>query len=104
MREANTGNLRMQIKDFDFYYDDFQALKNLSYAIMEKEVLAFIGPSGCGKSTMLRSLNRINDLIKGARVEGLITLDGEDIYKKDYDVIELRRKVGMVFQSPTLSR
>jgi phosphate transport system ATP-binding protein len=67
---------------------------------MEKEVLAFIGPSGCGKSTMLRSLNRINDLIKGARVEGLITLDGEDIYKKDYDVIELRRKVGMVFQKP----
>ena len=67
---------------------------------MAEEVLAFIGPSGCGKSTMLRSLNRINDLIKGARVEGLVTFDGNDIYAKDYDVIELRRKVGMVFQKP----
>jgi phosphate transport system ATP-binding protein len=90
----------MQIRDFDFYYDDFQALKNLNYDIIEKEVLAFIGPSGCGKSTMLRSLNRINDLIKGARIEGKVTLDGEDIYAKDYDVIELRRRVGMVFQKP----
>ena len=63
-------------------------------------MLAFIGPSGCGKSTMLRSLNRINDLIKGAKVEGLITLDGQDIYAPGYDVIELRRKVGMVFQKP----
>ena len=100
MRDDNFNNHRMQIKGFNFYYDDFQALKNLSYDIIEKEVLAFIGPSGCGKSTMLRSLNRINDLIKGTRMEGLITLDGEDIYKKDYDVIELRRKVGMVFQKP----
>ncbi len=91
---------RIQIRDFNFYYDDFQALKNLNYDIIEKEVLAFIGPSGCGKSTMLRSLNRINDLIAGTRMEGLITLDGDDIYAKDYDVIELRRKVGMVFQKP----
>jgi len=75
-------------------------LKNLNLEVLENEVLAFIGPSGCGKSTMLRSLNRINDLIKGAKVEGLITLDGQDIYAPGYDVIELRRKVGMVFQKP----
>ncbi len=100
MNKENNSKTRMQIKDFNFYYDDFQALKNINYDIIEKEVLAFIGPSGCGKSTMLRSLNRINDLIKGARVEGLVTLDGDDIYTKDYDVIELRRKVGMVFQKP----
>ena len=100
MNKENTDKNRMQIRDFDFYYDDFQALKKLNYDIIEKEVLAFIGPSGCGKSTMLRSLNRINDLIKGARVEGKVTLDGEDIYAKDYDVIELRRRVGMVFQKP----
>ena len=100
MNKENIDKNRMQIRDFNFYYDDFQALKNLNYDIMEKEVLAFIGPSGCGKSTMLRSLNRINDLIKGARIEGNVTLDGEDIYSKDYDVIELRRKVGMVFQKP----
>ncbi len=100
MNKENLDKQRMQIRDFDFFYDDFQALKNLNYDIIEKEVLAFIGPSGCGKSTMLRSLNRINDLIKGARIDGKVTLDGEDIYDKDYDVIELRRKVGMVFQKP----
>ncbi len=100
MNIENNTKVRMQVRDFEFYYDDFHALKNLNYDIIEKEVLAFIGPSGCGKSTMLRSLNRINDLIKGARVEGLVTLDGNDVYAKDYDVIELRRKVGMVFQKP----
>jgi len=93
-------NIKMQIRNFDFYYDDFKALKNMNYDITEKEVLAFIGPSGCGKSTMLRSMNRINDLIKGARVDGEIYLDGENIYNKDYDVISLRRNVGMVFQKP----
>jgi phosphate transport system ATP-binding protein len=100
MNKDNNAKIRMQVRDFHFYYDEFHALKNLNYDIIEKEVLAFIGPSGCGKSTMLRSLNRINDLIKGARVEGLVTLDGGDIYAKDYDVIELRRQVGMVFQKP----
>jgi phosphate transport system ATP-binding protein len=100
MSIENKTKTRMQVRDFHFYYDEFHALKNLNYDIIEKEVLAFIGPSGCGKSTMLRSLNRINDLIKGARVEGLVTLDGSDIYSKDYDVIELRRQVGMVFQKP----
>ncbi len=90
---------KFDIQDLDFYYDDFQALKNINLKIQPNEITALIGPSGCGKSTFLRSLNRMNDLIEGARVEGEITLDGEDIYK-DYDVIDLRSRVGMVFQKP----
>lgn len=100
MTDEGLNNPKMVIKNLNFFYDDFQALKNLSYDIIKKEVLAFIGPSGCGKSTMLRSLNRINDLIKGARLEGTVLLDGKDIYAPNYDVIELRRNVGMVFQKP----
>jgi len=100
MKKNIQEHIKIRIKDFDFYYDEFQALINLSYDIIEKEVLAFIGPSGCGKSTMLRSINRINDLIKGAKATGTILLDGEDIYEPGYDVISLRRKVGMVFQKP----
>lgn len=90
---------KFEIQDMDFYYDDFQALKNINLKVAPNEITAFIGPSGCGKSTFLRSLNRMNDLIEGARVEGKIFLDGEDIYK-DYDVIDLRSRVGMVFQKP----
>ncbi len=100
MVKENDNNIKMSVTGMNFYYDDFLALKNLNLEIVKNEVLAFIGPSGCGKSTMLRSLNRINDLISGAKVEGLITLEGEDIYAPGYDVIELRRKVGMVFQKP----
>ncbi|MEX1307169.1 MAG: phosphate ABC transporter ATP-binding protein PstB [Eubacteriales bacterium] len=100
MVKDNSKNIKMSVSDMNFYYDDFQALKGLNLEVIQNEVLAFIGPSGCGKSTMLRSMNRINDLIKGAKVEGLITLEGEDIYAPGYDVIELRRKVGMVFQKP----
>jgi len=91
---------KIQIKNLDFYYSDFKALKSVDLDILENKVTAFIGPSGCGKSTLLRSLNRINDLIQGTRVEGTVLLDGEDIYKDDYDVIALRTKVGMVFQKP----
>lgn len=87
------------IKDLDFFYDDFQALKNINMTIQPNEITALIGPSGCGKSTFLRSLNRMNDLIEGARVDGGILLDGEDVYD-NYDVIELRSRVGMVFQKP----
>lgn len=90
---------KFEIKDMDFYYGDFQALKKVNMDIQEKEVTAFIGPSGCGKSTFLRTLNRMNDLIEGVRVEGKVLLDGEDIYG-DIDVIKLRSKVGMVFQKP----
>ncbi|WP_237152993.1 phosphate ABC transporter ATP-binding protein PstB [Oryzibacter oryziterrae] len=81
-------------------YGTKQALHGVSIDIGEKSVTAFIGPSGCGKSTFLRCINRMNDTIVGARVEGKITLDGEDIYNTDLDVVELRARVGMVFQKP----
>jgi phosphate transport system ATP-binding protein len=85
-------------RDFSFYYGSLQALKSISVEVERNKVTAFIGPSGCGKSTFLRSLNRMNDIIPGARVEGKVLLDGNDIYAKDVDVVELRRRVGMVFQ------
>lgn len=95
-----TNNVKFNIKDLDFYYGDFQALKNINMEIEESFVTAFIGPSGCGKSTFLKTLNRMQDLVSTARVDGLIELDGEDIYQKDYDVNLLRKRVGMVFQHP----
>ena len=90
----------MSVNDLDFYYGAFQALKGITMPIPERRVTALIGPSGCGKSTFLRTLNRMNDHIDGARVEGSITLDGEDIYAKGVDVVRLRKRVGMVFQKP----
>ncbi len=90
---------KFSIKDLDFFYDDFQALKKVNLDIKANEITAFIGPSGCGKSTFLRTLNRMNDLIDGTRVEGKILLDNVDIYDKT-DVITLRSRVGMVFQKP----
>lgn len=93
-------NNKVEIKNFSFYYGDFQALHNLTFPIHEKQITALIGPSGCGKSTFLRSLNRMNDTIKGARAEGEILLDGKNIYDFGVDVVELRQRVGMVFQRP----
>lgn len=87
-----------EIRNMDLHYGSFQALKNINIDIYRNEVTALIGPSGCGKSTFLRSLNRMNDLVEGCRIEGGIVFDGKDIYEKDYDVIALRKKVGMVFQ------
>ena len=91
---------KMNVKDLDLYYGDFQALHNINLDIRENEIISFIGPSGCGKSTFLKCLNRMNDLVVGCRIEGEITLDGEDIYAKYYDVNKLRKRVGMVFQQP----
>ena len=91
---------KMNVKDLDLYYGDFQALHNINLDIRENEILSFIGPSGCGKSTLLKCLNRMNDLVVGCRIKGEITLDGEDIYAKNYDVNKLRKRVGMVFQQP----
>lgn len=91
---------KMNVKDLDLYYGDFHALHNINLDIRENEILSFIGPSGCGKSTFLKCLNRMNDLVVGCRIEGEITLDGEDIYAKNYDVNKLRKRVGMVFQQP----
>lgn len=90
----------IDIQDFQLYYGSFQALKNVSISMPRQAVTAYIGPSGCGKSTLLRSLNRMNDLIPGVRVEGKVAIGGHDIYAKETDVEELRKKVGMVFQQP----
>jgi phosphate transport system ATP-binding protein len=91
---------KMCSQHLDFYYGDFKALHDVSLAFHQNQVTALIGPSGCGKSTYLRCLNRMNDLIPISRVEGKILLDGEDIYASSVDVVNLRRRVGMVFQKP----
>ena len=82
------------------YPNGFEAVKDFNLEIADKEFIIFVGPSGCGKSTFLRSLNRMNDLVEGCRIEGRLLFDGEDLYGKDCDVIALRKKVGMVFQKP----
>jgi phosphate transport system ATP-binding protein len=87
-------------RDVSVFYGEKQALKSVSVEIPSQAVMAFIGPSGCGKSTFLRCFNRMNDTVEGARVEGKITLDERDIYDTDLDVVELRARVGMVFQKP----
>ncbi len=91
---------KIEAKDVNFYYGDFHALKGITMEIPEHKVVAFIGPSGCGKSTFLRLFNRMNDLIPGARLEGSILIDGQDIYGSGVQVDELRKNVGMVFQRP----
>lgn len=91
--------IKFQVRDLDLYYGDFQALKKINMDIMSNQITAFIGPSGCGKSTFLKTINRMNDLIDGVHIDGKILMDGVDIYK-DVDVINLRTRVGMVFQQP----
>lgn len=89
-----------EIKNLDLYYGDFQAIKSIDMDIQENKVTAFIGPSGCGKSTFLRVLNRMNDLIDICEISGDVQFGGQDVYGSKFDVIELRTKVGMVFQKP----
>jgi phosphate transport system ATP-binding protein len=91
---------KIEVQNFNFYYDDFQALIDLNFVIQKNRVTALIGPSGCGKSTFLRSINRMNDTIKNTRAVGKILLDGKNIYDEDVDVTNLRQQVGMVFQRP----
>ncbi len=91
---------KIQARNLDFYYGTVRALKNVTIDCYDRKVTAIIGPSGCGKSTFIRTLNRMNDVIAGTRVEGTILLDGSDINAPDVDVVELRRRVGMVFQKP----
>jgi phosphate transport system ATP-binding protein len=93
-------NVKMAAVDLDFFYGSFRALEGINLVIPENKVTALIGPSGCGKSTFLRCLNRMNDLIPGVRTTGAVMLDGEKINIPSLDVVELRRKVGMVFQKP----
>jgi phosphate transport system ATP-binding protein len=88
------------VRDLDFYYGAKRALNKINMDILSRQVTALIGPSGCGKSTFLRCLNRMNDTIAGTRVDGQILLEGKDIYGLDYNVTELRQRVGMVFQKP----
>ena len=91
--------MKFVLSDVNLWYNDFQALKDVSMGIMEHEITAFIGPSGCGKSTLIKSLNRMNDLIEGCKITGEILLDDENIYGS-IDVNRLRKRVGMVFQKP----
>ncbi|ADO46080.1 phosphate ABC transporter, ATPase subunit [Hydrogenobacter thermophilus TK-6] len=92
---------RMEVANLNFYYGDHHALKSINMPIYDRKVTALIGPSGCGKTTLLRCFNRMHDLYPGNRYEGDILLDGKSIFDKDVDLIDLRSKVGMVFQKPT---
>ncbi|ADG82972.1 phosphate ABC transporter ATPase [Thermincola ferriacetica] len=91
---------KIKVRDLNLYYGEFHALKNINMDIQANKVTALIGPSGCGKSTFLRTLNRMNDLIDSCRITGKVTVDGQDIFSPEVDVVNLRKKVGMVFQRP----
>jgi phosphate transport system ATP-binding protein len=93
-------NIKMNIEHLNLWYGEKHALKDASLEIKENKITAFIGPSGCGKSTFLKTLNRMQDFVKGVRIEGNVTLDGEDIFDSKVDTTLLRKKVGMVFQQP----
>ena len=91
---------RIDVTDLDIYYGSFKAVEGVTLSVEPRSVTAFIGPSGCGKSTVLRTLNRLHEVVPGAYVEGKVTLDGEDIYGSDVDPVNVRRTIGMVFQRP----
>jgi phosphate transport system ATP-binding protein len=91
---------KIRVEHLDFYYGKYLALSDISIPIEERQITSLIGPSGCGKSTFLRCLNRMNDTIRGTRVKGRVLLDGQDIYHRNTSVVELRKRVGMVFQRP----
>jgi phosphate transport system ATP-binding protein len=95
-----SSDAKIEARNFSFYYGKRQALKDVNLRVKENQITALIGPSGCGKSTFLRALNRMNDIIPGARAEGEVTLDGQNIYAPGMDVVDLRKRVGMVFQHP----
>ena len=95
-----SDTIKIETKGLNFYYGSTQALKGINVVIRANQITALIGPSGCGKSTFLRTLNRLNELIPHTRTEGIVTLDGEDIYRPGMDIVSLRQRVGMVFQRP----
>jgi phosphate transport system ATP-binding protein len=97
---SNNGGYAIEAKDLSIYYGNFRAVKNVNLSIQTNKITAIIGPSGCGKSTMLRSFNRMNELVPTARHEGGILFHGLDVYAEDVDPVELRRRIGMVFQKP----
>jgi len=100
MIERPEGEIKLEARHVSLHYDSFRALTDISVSVPARRITALIGPSGCGKSSFLRCFNRMNDLIPSARVEGEVTLDGMDVYGGEVDVPELRKRVGMVFQSP----
>ena len=95
-----SNKIKVKVENLNLYYGENHALKDVNMDIQENAVTAFIGPSGCGKSTFLKTLNRMNDLVDGVRIDGKVLLDGEDIYEPGVDTTILRKKVGMVFQQP----
>lgn len=97
-RQTDAGDAKFSVQGMDFYYGKHKALKQINIDVYAREITALIGPSGCGKSTFLRTLNRMNDLLPGTRVDGSLRLDGLDIYDRSVDVVALRKRVGMVFQ------
>jgi len=98
--EVKPADPVIQLQDVAFYYGSFRAVKNVSIDILPRHITALIGPSGCGKSTLLRTINRMNDLIPGTRLEGRMLYHGQDLYAKGVDPVEVRRRIGMVFQKP----
>src|SRR4051812_5122905 len=97
---AATAAAKIGGRDLNLWYGSYQALKSVSLEVQERMITALIGPSGCGKSSFLRCLNRMNDLVPGARVQGSVLLDAADLYERNVDVAALRKRVGMVFQRP----
>jgi phosphate transport system ATP-binding protein len=98
--EAAYGQPAIEVRNLHIYYTAFRAVKNVNLSIERQKITALIGPSGCGKSTVLRSFNRMNDLIAGARIEGEVLFRGQNLYAPDVDAVEVRRRIGMVFQKP----
>ncbi|MFW5729411.1 MAG: phosphate ABC transporter ATP-binding protein, partial [Spirochaetota bacterium] len=96
---VDNGTCKFRIRELDLFYGDFQALHSVNLDIPVNQITALIGPSGCGKSTFIRVLNRMNDVIDNVKINGTVEYDGHDIYR-EYDVIELRKRIGMVFQKP----
>ena len=99
MQAGSEKQVKISVRNLDLFYGDFQALKSVDIDVAANEVTALIGPSGCGKSTFLKTLNRMNDLVENVHITGSVRLDGQEIYK-DVDVVDLRKRVGMVFQKP----
>ena len=97
---AAEGPVVIELQDLSCFYGSFRAVRNVSVSIKKKEITALIGPSGCGKSTVIRTINRMNDLVPNYRTEGKVLLDGQDLYSRDVDPVAVRRRVGMVFQKP----
>jgi len=94
------NNNILNLKDLNVYYGAFRAVKNINLDILKNKITAFIGPSGCGKSTVLRSINRMNDLVEGTKTEGEIIFQNRNIYHPEVDAVSLRKQIGMVFQKP----